>query len=61
MRSNEFSTADLTTGAFTLGGQAVQTQTAPAVLFLKNAKKKASELPPKQPPTQTQQLQLCVL
>jgi len=48
MRSNEFSTADLTTGAFTLGGQAVQTQTAPAVLFLKNAKKKkASELPPK--------------
>jgi len=40
MRSNEFSTADLTTGAFTLGGQAVQTQTAPAVLFLKNAKKK---------------------
>lgn len=47
MRSNEFSTADLTTGAFTLEGQAVQTQTAPAVLFLKNAKKKASELPPK--------------
>lgn len=44
MRSNEFSTADLTTGAFTLGGQAVQTQTAPAVLFLKNAKKKKKRL-----------------
>lgn len=44
MRSNEFSTADLTTGAFTLEGQAVQTQTAPAVLFLKNAKKKNKRL-----------------
>lgn len=38
MRANEFSTEDLT-DAFTLGGHAVQAQTAPGSIFLRNAKK----------------------